>query len=86
MRSKEDAHDYRYFPDPDLLPLKINQKLIDDLKKIPLPELPDNKKERFMKDYGLNSYEANVLVFEKEISNYYEEVAKLSDKNLQQHG
>ena len=81
MRSKEDAHDYRYFPDPDLLPLKIEQKLIDDLKKT-LPELPDNKKERFMKDYGLNSYEANVLVSEKEISNYYEEVAKLSDKKL----
>ncbi|KPU82416.1 glutamyl-tRNA amidotransferase [SAR11 cluster bacterium PRT-SC02] len=81
MRSKEDAHDYRYFPDPDLLPLKIEQKLIDDLKKS-LPELPDNKKERFMKDYGLTSYEANVLVSEKEISNYYEEVAKLSDKKL----
>ena len=81
MRSKEDAHDYRYFPDPDLLPLKIEQKLIDDLKKN-LPELPDNKKERFMSDYGLNSYEANVLVSEKEISNYYEEVAKLSDKKL----
>ena len=81
MRTKEDAHDYRYFPDPDLLPLKIEQKLIDDLKKT-LPELPDNKKERFMKDYGLNSYEANVLVSEKEISNYYEEVAKLSDKKL----
>ncbi len=81
MRSKEDAHDYRYFPDPDLLPLKIEQKLIDDLKKT-LPELPDNKKERFMSDYGLNSYEANVLVSEKDISNYYEEVAKLSDKKL----
>ncbi len=81
MRSKENAHDYRYFPDPDLLPLKIEQKLIDDLKKS-LPELPDNKKERFMRDYGLNSYEANVLVSEKEISNYYEEVAKLSDKKL----
>ena len=81
MRSKEDAHDYRYFPDPDLLPLKIEQKLINDLKES-LPELPDNKKERFMKDYGLNSYEANVLVSEKEISNYYEEVAKLSDKKL----
>ena len=81
MRSKEDAHDYRYFPDPDLLPLKIEQKLIDDLKKT-LPELPDNKKERFINDYGLNSYEANVLVSEKNISDYYEEVAKLSDKKL----
>ena len=81
MRSKEDAHDYRYFPDPDLLPLKIEQKLIDDLKKT-LPELPDNKKERFINDYGLNSYEATVLVSEKDISDYYEEVAKLSDKKL----
>ena len=77
----EDAHDYRYFPDPDLLPLKLEQKLIDDLKKS-LPELPDNKKERFIQEYGLNSYEANVLVSEKEISDYYEEVAKLSDKKL----
>ena len=81
MRSKEDAHDYRYLPDPDLLPLKIEQKLIDDLKKT-LPELPDNKKERFINDYGLNSYEATVLVSEKDISDYYEEVAKLSDKKL----
>ena len=70
MRSKEDAHDYRYFPDPDLLPLKLEQKLIEDLKKS-LPELPDNKKERFIQEYGLNSYEANVLVSEKEISDYY---------------
>ena len=77
MRSKEDAHDYRYFPDPDLLPLKLEQKLIDDIKKS-LPELPDKKKERFIKEYGLNAYEANVLVSEKEISDYYEEVAKLS--------
>ena len=81
MRSKEDAHDYRYFPDPDLLPLELEQKLIDDLRKS-LPELPDNKKERFIKDYELNSYEANILVSEKEISDYYEEVAKLSDKQL----
>ena len=81
MRSKEDAHDYRYFPDPDLLPLKLEQKLIENLKKS-LPELPDNKKERFIQEYGLNSYEANVLVSEKEISDYYEEVAKLSDKKL----
>ena len=81
MRSKEDAHDYRYFPDPDLLPLSLEQELIDDLKKS-LPELPDKKKERFIKEYGLNVYEANVLVSEKEISDYYEEVARLSDKKL----
>ncbi len=81
MRSKEDAHDYRYFPDPDLLPLKIDQKLIDDISK-KLPELPDQKKDRFIKEYALTPYEANVLVSEKEISDYYEEVAKFSDKKL----
>jgi len=81
MRSKEDAHDYRYFPDPDLLPLKIDKKLIDDIKK-KLPELPDQKKDRFIKEYALTPYEANVLVSEKEISDYYEEVAKSSDKKL----
>ena len=81
MRSKEDAHDYRYFPDPDLLPLKLEKSLVDELKKS-LPELPDKKKERFIKEYELNTYEANVLVSEKEISDYYEEVAKLSDNKL----
>ena len=81
MRSKEDAHDYRYFPDPDLLPLNIDKKLIEDIKK-DLPELPDQKKERFIKDYLLNSYEANVLVSEKEISDYFEEVVKTSDIKL----
>ena len=81
MRSKEDAHDYRYFPDPDLLPLKLDKNLIESIKKS-LPELPDQKKDRFINDYGLNSYEANVLVSEKEISDYFEEVAKTSDKKL----
>ncbi len=81
MRSKEDAHDYRYFPDPDLLPLKLEQKLVDEIKKT-LPELPDKKKDRLIKEYGLKAYEANVLVSEKEVSDYYEEVAKLSDKKL----
>ena len=81
MRSKEDAHDYRYFPDPDLLPLTLEEKMIDELKKS-LPELPDKKKERFINEYGLSPYEANVLVSEKEISDFYEEVAKLSDKKL----
>ena len=81
MRSKEDAHDYRYFPDPDLLPLNLNKDLIEKIKKS-LPELPDQKKERFIKDYSLNAYEANVLVSEKEISNYFEEVVKISDIKL----
>ena len=81
MRSKEDAHDYRYFPDPDLLPLNLDKELIENIKKN-LPELPDQKKERFIKDYSLNVYEANVLVSEKEISDYFEEVVKNSDIKL----
>ena len=81
MRSKEDAHDYRYFPDPDLLPLHLDKELIENIKKN-LPELPDQKKERFVKDYSLNAYEANVLVSEKEISDYFEEVVKKSDIKL----
>ena len=81
MRSKEDAHDYRYFPDPDLLPLNLDKELIENIKKN-LPELPDQKKERFIKDYSLTAYEANVLVSEKEISDYFEEVVKTSDIKL----
>ena len=81
MRSKEEAHDYRYFPDPDLLPLEIEQKFIDDLKK-KLPELPDQKKERFIKNFKLSPYEANVLVSENNISLYFEEVIKNADIKL----
>ncbi len=81
MRSKEDAHDYRYFPDPDLLPLNLDKELIKKIKEN-LPELPDQKKERFIKNYSLNAYEANVLVSEKEISDYFEEVVKTSDVKL----
>jgi len=81
MRSKEDAHDYRYFPDPDLLPLNLDKELIEKIKSN-LPELPDQKKERFIKDYSLNVYEANVLVSEKEISDYFESVVKTSDIKL----
>ena len=81
MRSKEDAHDYRYFPDPDLLPLNLNKDLIDKIKKS-LPELPDQKKDRFITEHSLTPYEANILVSEKEISDYFEEVVKTSDKKL----
>ena len=81
MRSKEDAHDYRYFPDPDLLPLNLDKNLIEKIKKN-LPELPDQKKERFITEYSLTAYEANVLVSDKEISDYFEEVIKTSDKKL----
>ena len=81
MRSKENAHDYRYFPDPDLLPLNLDKELIENIKKN-LPELPDQKKDRFIKDYFLSAYESNVLVSDKEISDYFEEVVKTSDIKL----
>ena len=81
MRSKEDAHDYRYFPDPDLLPLEFSQEWVDEIKAS-LPELPDQKKHRFMKDYGLSLYDASVLAMEKEKADYFEEVAKGRDGKL----
>ncbi|HET6377211.1 MAG TPA: Asp-tRNA(Asn)/Glu-tRNA(Gln) amidotransferase subunit GatB [Methylocella sp.] len=71
MRSKEEAHDYRYFPDPDLLPLELEQSYVDALAGY-LPELPDAKKARFISDYGLPAYDAGVLVAEKETADYYE--------------
>ncbi|HEY8947264.1 MAG TPA: Asp-tRNA(Asn)/Glu-tRNA(Gln) amidotransferase subunit GatB [Rhizomicrobium sp.] len=74
MRSKEEAHDYRYFPDPDLLPLELEQAWIDRIKAS-LPELPDEKKARFIKDFGISAYDAGVLVAEKELSDFYEEMA-----------
>jgi aspartyl-tRNA(Asn)/glutamyl-tRNA(Gln) amidotransferase subunit B len=75
MRSKEDAHDYRYFPDPDLLPLEIEDKWIEEIKST-IPELPDQKKNRFIKDYNLNEYDAGVIVSDKATSDYYEKVVK----------
>ncbi|MFV0298895.1 MAG: Asp-tRNA(Asn)/Glu-tRNA(Gln) amidotransferase subunit GatB, partial [Hyphomicrobiaceae bacterium] len=81
MRSKEEAHDYRYFPDPDLLPLELERSWVDDLAG-QLPELPDAKHIRFMGSYGLSSYDANVLVAERESANYYEAVAKDRDGKL----
>ncbi len=65
MRSKEDAHDYRYFPDPDLLPLELTGAYIDGIKA-KLPELPDQKRNRFVKDYGLKDYDAGVLAGDAE--------------------
>ena len=73
MRDKEDAHDYRYFPDPDLLPLELAPSLVADLKAH-LPELPDEKKERFMRERGLSGYDAGVLVAERETAEYFEAV------------
>ena len=75
MRSKEDAHDYRYFPDPDLLPLVLDEAWVAELKT-KLPELPDAKKRRFMRDHGLTAYDAGVLVAEQATADYYEAVAK----------
>ena len=81
MRSKEEAHDYRYFPDPDLLPLHLEQNWIDQIKET-LPELPDEKKHRFVDEYGLSAYDAGVLIAERERANYYETVAKDNDAKL----
>src|SRR5262249_24296163 len=78
MRSKEEAHDYRYFPDPDLLPLEFDQAYVDALEKN-LPELPDAKKARFMRDFSLSAYDAGVLVAERETADYFDTVAKGRD-------
>jgi aspartyl-tRNA(Asn)/glutamyl-tRNA(Gln) amidotransferase subunit B len=78
MRSKEDAHDYRYFPDPDLLPLVMTQEFVDGIKAT-LPELPDARKARFIKEYGLTPYDAGVLVLEKETAAFFDSVAKGRD-------
>jgi aspartyl-tRNA(Asn)/glutamyl-tRNA(Gln) amidotransferase subunit B len=74
MRSKEEAHDYRYFPDPDLLPLEFEQAFVDELKS-GLPELPDAKKARFISQFGLTPYDAGVLVAERSAADYFEAVA-----------
>lgn len=81
MRSKEDAHDYRYFPDPDLLPLEFDDAFIEEMKK-DLPELPDDKKARFVAELGLSVYDASVLVSEKAIADYYEAVAAGRDGKI----
>ena len=81
MRSKEDAHDYRYFPDPDLLPLEFDNEFVGRLLA-DLPELPDDKKIRFVKDLGLSVYDASVLVSEKAIADYYEVVAAGRDGKI----
>ncbi len=81
MRSKEDAHDYRYFPDPDLLPLHLEQAWVDDIRKN-LPELPDQKKARFVSEYGLKPYDAGVLATEAANAAFFEEVAKGRDAKM----
>ncbi len=81
MRSKEEAHDYRYFPDPDLLPLELDAAWVEDIKA-GLPELPDEKKARFIKDFGLPAYDAGVLVADRDTAAFYETVAKGRDPKL----
>ena len=81
MRSKEDANDYRYFPDPDLLPLELKDDFIEKIS-LEIPELPDEKKKRFIDKFNLSAYEANILVSDKETSEYFEEVIKKSDVKL----
>ena len=81
MRSKEEAHDYRYFPDPDLLPLEFTQQWVDELAQ-EITELPDDKKKRFMSDYSLTAYDADILITERESANFFEQVANGRDAKL----
>ncbi|MBS0534189.1 MAG: Asp-tRNA(Asn)/Glu-tRNA(Gln) amidotransferase subunit GatB [Proteobacteria bacterium] len=81
MRSKEEAHDYRYFPDPDLLPLELSEEMVGSLQAA-LPELPDEKKARFMRELGLSAYDAGHLVAERETADYFEAVANGRDAKL----
>ena len=81
MRGKEDAHDYRYFPDPDLLPLEVSNDQIESIRKT-LPELPDQKKHRFMGDFGLSLYDSSVLIAEQNRADYFEKVAANNDAKL----
>ena len=81
MRSKEEAHDYRYFPDPDLLPLEIEQAWVDDIART-MPELPDAKKARFMADFGLTDYDANVLTADLDSASFFEAVARGRDGKM----
>ena len=81
MRSKEESHDYRYFPDPDLPPLIIEKSFVDELKN-KLPELPDTKKERFINSFGIKNYDAEILVSERETADFFEKVVKNRDPKL----
>ncbi len=81
MRSKEEAHDYRYFPDPDLLPLSFTDEFVEGIRKT-LPELPDIRRKRFVEDFGLSPYDAGILVSEKEIADFFEIASKNSNSKL----
>ena len=76
MRGKEEAHDYRYFPDPDLVPIRIEESWIEEIRRA-LPELPDAKKERFVRDYGIPEYDADILTSTRSMARYYEETVQL---------
>ncbi|MCK4308792.1 MAG: Asp-tRNA(Asn)/Glu-tRNA(Gln) amidotransferase subunit GatB, partial [Candidatus Atribacteria bacterium] len=76
MRSKEEAHDYRYFPEPDLLPLKVDLRMTDEIRRN-LPELPETRRERFIKDYQIPRYDAEILISSKALGDYYEKAASL---------
>ena len=77
MRGKEEAHDYRYFPDPDLVPLRIDENWVEEIRKS-LPELPEEKKERFVKEYKIPEYDAEILTSTKPLAIYYEEASDSS--------
>lgn len=79
MRSKEEAHDYRYFPEPDLVPVRVSQETIDRINKS-IPELPDEKRERFVRDYGLPEYDADMLTQSRATADFFEEAARLSNQ------
>lgn len=81
MRKKEDSHDYRYFPDPDLIPLRLSEEFIQDIA-VTLPELPEQKKQRYCRDMGLSTYEAEVLTTDRDTSNYFEVLTKKHDPKL----
>jgi len=83
MRNKEEAHDYRYFPDPDLLPLELTDAFIEEIKNN-IPELPDQRKIRYINDYSLSNYDASILISEKETSNYFDNVI-ISNEELKQY-
>jgi len=78
MRSKEEAHDYRYFPEPDLVPVVVSEEWIEEIRKT-IPELPEQRRDRFIRQYGLPKYDAEVLTSSKELANYYEECVKFTN-------
>ena len=81
MRGKEESHDYRYFPDPDLPPLVLNDEDIENLR-LKLPELPDQKKSRFIEEFGISAYDAEILITEKYVSDFFEQIVKGRDSKI----